>query len=208
MSRYECPTLEQIRAIFDAPALQHIADEIERQIAKITADLRMDDKSSKDWTHRAHHAREHLRIALRQTERQLRVVNHDENQRKESDNDPRTNALMKGEFVVRASALNTEAELAKAEEQIAEHLGALALDRGDEISRPGIERDEGWLMLSLAAQKRAGSWRSDLQRRRTALREAAHAELNASLPQKFIDAARAMLPAETMKAIWDRARTL
>jgi hypothetical protein len=115
---------------------------------------------------------------------------------------------MSAAVVADVAQLLTVADVDAAIVDLVESINAVEIDRADEIALVAVERDEGFLARAGAALRSLKAARMQLQTRRSELaraaKDAAHAERNANRQQRFIDAAKATLPAETYQALWAR----
>lgn len=208
----DLPTPAQITAISDVEALRGLSDDVERTIVQIEAQLEF-DIGDDEWAKRASNALALFRYTDRVLKRRLHKLTHREPERRrvvrrpDEDNHPLTLQAIEDAAVVDPDALDA-GEFDHASALLVECINAVEADRADEINRVAGDRDEGFLARTNGALRTLRALRMRLQTRRAkiakAAKEAAQAERNANRQQQFIDAAKALLPPETYRAIWDR----
>lgn len=209
----DLPTAAQVNALTDVPTLRALCDDVERTVCQIEAQLEF-DVGDDDWAMRASNALAIHRYTERVLKRRLHKLTHQVPERRRAalrgleDIHPLTQQAIAAPAVIDANALDTVEAVDAAMAQVVEILTAIEIDRGDEIAMVAADRDEGFLARTTAALRALRASRAALQTRRTALaraaKEAAHADRNADRRQRFIDAAKALLPRETYQALWDR----
>lgn len=227
--RIELPTKAQIAALTDPVTIKALIDDIEGIVTTIETRLSYSGINDDDWRERAQGALIWHRRALKQLSRRLHELRLEakfptrpgayktktktkvENLRPAEDNDPLTNEALASVHALDLAALVTvaqaDAELAWLDARIM----AVERDRTDEIGQLSQRRDEGFLAATkatLSALKKAQA--AALIHRRRLAKDARAVEDEAKLSrrerreQRFIDAARDMLPAATFQALWDR----
>lgn len=209
----DLPTTAQINAISDAEAIRALCDDVERTVIQIESQLEF-DIGDDEWAKRASNALALFRYTERALKRRLHKLTHQETERRrvvqrpEEDNHPLTRRATEDAAVVDPDALDDGNAIDEAAALLVDYINAVEADRADEVSRAAGDRDEGFLARSNGALRTLKSLRMRLQTRKATLakaaKEAAQAERNSSRQQQFIDAARAMLPPDTFRAIWDR----
>lgn len=210
----EFPTAAQINALTDVAAVRALCDDVERKVLQIESQLEFDAGGDDDWAMRASNALALFRYTERVLKRRLHKLTHREPERRRTarraaeDIHPLTEKAIAAPIVIDGAHLSSVTEVDAAMIQVVEMLTAVEIDRGDEIAMVAADRDEGFLARSNAALRALRASRAQLQTRRTALaraeKEAAHADRNADRRQRFIDAAKALLPPETYQGLWDR----
>lgn len=208
------PTPAQINALTDIPALRALCDDVERTVLQIEAQLEFDAGAEDDWAMRASNALALHRYTERVLKRRLHKLTHREPERRRTaqraleDIHPLTARAIAAPTIVEVAGLETIEEIDTAMTEVVEMLTAVEIDRGDEIAMLAADRDEGFLARTNAALRTLRASRVALQNRRTTLtrqaKEAANAARNANRQQRFIDAAKAVLPRETYQSLWDR----
>lgn len=209
----QVPTAAQINALTDVPSLRGLCDEVERRVLQIEAQLEY-DIGDDDWAKRASSALALFRYTERVAKRRLYKLTHREPERRRTaqraleDIHPLTQRAIAAPTIVDVAGLETIEAVDDAMTEVVEMLTAVEIDRGDEIAMLAADRDEGFLARSNATLRTLRASRVALQHRRTTLarqaKEAATAARNANRQQRFIDAAKALLPSETYQSLWDR----
>lgn len=208
----DLPTPAQINAITDVDALRGLCDDVERTVIQIETQLEA-DIGDDEWAKRASNALALFRFTDRVLKRRLHKLTHREPERRrlpkrpDEDSHPLTLQAIENAEVVDPDALDAP-DFDQATALLVECINAVEFDRADEIGRVPGDRDEGFLARTNGALRSLKALRMRLQTRRAELakaaKQAAQAERNANRQQQFIDAAKALLPPETYRAIWDR----
>lgn len=210
----DLPTAAQIKAITDVPALRDIGDEIERTILQIEAQLEF-DTGDDEWAKRAANALALFRYTDRLLKRRLHALTRQEPERRrisirpDEDSHPLTHQAFAHPIKLDTARINSLAEVEAVGADLIDSINAVEADRADEIARVAVDRDEGFISRANGVLRALKAARSQLQDRRSQLarvaKEAAQADRNANRQQRFIDAAKAMLPSETYQALWAQA---
>lgn len=209
----ELPTVAQINAISDVEALRGLCDEVERTIVQIESQLEF-DIGDDGWAKRAANALALFRYTDRVLKRRLHKLTHREPERRRiskranEDIHPLTLRAIQEPTSFDPRQLASVEDVDAAAADVVSTINAVEVDRADEISLLAEERDEGFLARTNGALRSLKALRMQLQHRRSGLakeaKEAAHAERNADRKQRFIDAAKDLLPRETYDALWSK----
>lgn len=211
--RPQLPTREQINAISNRRDLEAIRDEIQATITKIEVDLEYGDGDD-EWAARARAALAFHRNASKAITHRLHALRPTPFEglgsvkmavRERADCNPLGLALMEAEIIDADAMSLVEAEAAL--KTLVAQIEALTSDREDEVlNYEPVARDEGWLIRTGAALRRAKASRHALNVRIAHLRKteklAEQERRDAVRPQLFVDAARQVLDRETFLRIW------
>lgn len=217
MRHDELPTREQINAVADKAALEDIRDDLDRAVAQIETQLEFGDGDD-EWAHRARSALafhkytrgliERRLMELRQAKKGAAFPADHGRARKRETMSEMSAALMANPRLIIPEG-STIDEIAAFLDLMDLRRKALKADRDDEISfnSPAM-RDEEWIRKANEALAQSASERTRIHGLWGALkREAKQSALKVFEERReraFIDSARAVLPSETYRAIWDR----
>lgn len=205
------PDKDEINEMTDVQELTDLADEIERSIVRIEADLDFREGTD-EWEGRAIGALSFRRYAKKLIEKRVAKLTSkkaDQNERNEREEclQETWNALEGG--------LDNEGDVAETEEEIDSAMSRLTVgidsvnyDRAEEASKPPPKQDLKWMFEANATVKRLKAVRHSLSLKRAAITRAAkegvRLVLDAKKERLFIEACRDILPAETYRMLWDR----